>query len=200
MDIQSFAENAKVARQLIQMDNNGTMQKIKQNAVASGKIAYNSQGEIVPESFSHFQPSMPSSMNNNVSVQKGISRSGMKLPKEILESMTNEPLEAETISVLDQLNMPVLSEQTTNNATQNLITEQAPVSSGFVDYGMIRMICEETIRKYMGSLKKTIINESKNNNSNLKALKIGESFSFITEDGDIYEAKMEFKGNINKKK
>ena len=195
MDIQSFAENAAAARQLIQMDRNGSMQRIKNNAIASGKISYDNNGNVIAESKTHSS----SMMGSGAQIPKQVSRSGMKLPKEILESMTSNPLEAE-ISVLDKLDGQMFAEQVNVQPAQNIVTEQTSTSSGFVDYGMIRMICEETIRKYMSSLKKTIVNESKNsNNSNLKALKIGESFSFITEEGDIYEAKLEFKGNINKK-
>ena len=57
------------------------------------------------------------------------------------------------------------------------------------------------MRKYSSALKKTIINESKttSNEGTLKAMKVGDKFSFITDNGDLYEAKLTFIKNINKK-
>ena len=59
------------------------------------------------------------------------------------------------------------------------------------------------MRKYIGSLKKTFLNESKQNvisDNTLKAMKIGDKFSFIDSKGNIYEAKLTLKGNVHDKK
>ena len=57
------------------------------------------------------------------------------------------------------------------------------------------------MRKYTSALKKSILNESKNADTNgtLKAMKVGDKFSFITDNGDLYEAKLTFIKNLNKK-
>jgi hypothetical protein len=70
-----------------------------------------------------------------------------------------------------------------------------------VDYSMIKMIVEESVRKYTSALKKSILSEAKQsqNNDTLKALKIGDKFTFVTDNGDLYEAKLTFVKNINKK-
>lgn len=115
-----------------------------------------------------------------------------KLPKEIVESMVGSTIN-EPISVLDNLydfekiekNKPQIKEDITHN----------------INYDTIRNICEDVVKKYASALKKSIINESKNNDtdSTLKAMKIGNKFSFIDDKGNIYEAKLTLKGNINKK-
>ena len=72
-----------------------------------------------------------------------------------------------------------------------------------VDYSLIKTIVEDCIRKYAGSITKKILSEQKNQQSltdQLKAIRIGESFTFITSNGDLYEAELKFKKNINKQK
>ena len=64
---------------------------------------------------------------------------------------------------------------------------------------MIKMIVEDCMKKYTSALKKSMINESKNSDDSLKAMKIGDKFSFITKNGDLYEAELKFVKNINKK-
>ena len=140
-------------------------------------------------------------------------QSAQRLPKAILDSIKSNPLDeshlAPSSSILDELNRatggkvfestPVKQPQQVQQSQQKAQTVEN--STGGVDYGMIRMICEETMRKYVGALKKTILNEAKQNSNDstnmLKAMKIGNKFSFITNDGNIYEAKLVLKGNVN---
>ena len=90
--------------------------------------------------------------------------------------------------------------QTQQPQKQIVETTQSTNNSN-VDYSMIKMIVEECMRKYVGSLKKTILNESKSNSSDeLQAMKIGDKFSFITKNGDLYEAELKFIKNLNNKK
>ena len=71
-----------------------------------------------------------------------------------------------------------------------------------VDYSLIRTIVEESVKKYVGSLKKSLLNENKQQSTddNMVLMKIGESFKFVTKNGDIFEAHLVKKGNINEKK
>ena len=64
------------------------------------------------------------------------------------------------------------------------------------------MIVEDCMRKYTSALKKSILSESKINENvgTLQAMKIGDKFSFITSNGDLYEAKLTFIKNMNTKK
>lgn len=88
-----------------------------------------------------------------------------------------------------------------NLPTQNVINEQ---TTNGVDYGLIKTIIESVVKKYANALNKRIISENKStakgNISELKAMKIGNKFSFISENGDVYEAKLVYKGNIKDKK
>ena len=80
-----------------------------------------------------------------------------------------------------------------------VIREQAP--AGGVDYQLIGNMIEETVRKYAKALSKRMLKESKDGSSNnISALKLGDTFSFITENGDLYEATLTFKRNITKKR
>ena len=194
-NIQRFAQSAVAAKRLMQMESNGTLDKVKTEAERSGRFSYDVNGQV--------NMNITESTNRPIQTSNKISQSGMKLPKEILESMTTNPIgqTTPTSSILDELNLATNGELL--NQPQQ-ITEQQTVSpmpiSSTIDYSMIRMICEETMRKYIGSLKKSMLNESKNSDSNtLKAMKIGDKFSFVTNNGEIYEAKLEYKGNINKK-
>lgn len=194
-NIQRFAQSAVAAKRLMQMESNGTLDKVKTEAERSGRFSYDANGQV--------NMNITESTNRPIQTSNKISQSGMKLPKEILESMTTNPIgqTTPTSSILDELNLATNGELL--NQPQQ-ITEQQTVSpmpiSSTIDYSMIRMICEETMRKYIGSLKKSMLNESKNSDSNtLKAMKIGDKFSFVTNNGEIYEAKLEYKGNINKK-
>lgn len=200
-----FMQSQQAARELIRRDINGGLNEAKKNAIASGKLTYGDEGlpvSSVNENTQNYKTSN-SHMNFN-------SPSAKKLPKAILESMKANPLDESqltpSVSILDELNKATNGKVfegsqvvVENNKSQNAST----TNNGTIDYSMIRMICEETMRKYMGSLKKTILNEAKVNNNDtsntLKAMKIGNKFSFITNDGNIYEAKLVLKGNVNDK-
>lgn len=118
------------------------------------------------------------------------------LPKEILESFTKNPLELKTPSVLDNID--------TSDVHKTAISEtNGLLPNNGIDYKLIEGIVEKTVKKYAVALNKKIISEGKDQNANLnelKAMKIGNKFSFISENGDIYEAKLIYKGNIRNKK
>lgn len=131
-------------------------------------------------------------MNESVTLNEN--SAGRFLPKEILESFNNGSLENER---------QTLNEVTTVN-NSNVGSSLNGGYNSNIDYSLIKDIVETTIKKYANALNKRIINENKTtakgNISNLKAMKIGDKFSFIAENGDIYEAKLTFKGNIKNKK
>jgi hypothetical protein len=71
-----------------------------------------------------------------------------------------------------------------------------------IDYPMIRTIVEEIVRKYAVSLNKKIISENKQSTptNTINTIALGETFKFLDNAGNIYEAKLVKKGNIKDKK
>ena len=141
-----------------------------------------------------------------------------KLPVEILESFKSKQIDTTLLnggmgksngSVLDQLNIltngKVLQEETIQKPQQKQIVQETvqvqPQITSTVDYSMIKMIVEDCMRKYTSALKKQILSESKTtqDSGTLQAMKIGNKFSFIDSKGNVYEATLTKKGNINEK-
>lgn len=115
-----------------------------------------------------------------------------KLPKEILDSILSNPIDGNK-SVLDSI-------YNFDNTNDNNNTKNTSNIKNNIDYDMIKNICDDVVKKYASALRKSILNEVKNiSNNELKAMKIGNTFSFIDENGNIYEAKLTLKGNVNKK-
>lgn len=139
-------------------------------------------------------------LNRKIREKKGNnSRSG--LPMEILESFGNTDINYEKLdpnqSVLDLIGV-----EPKDSIKQNVIKETTSnnYSNSNVDYSLIKSIVESAVKKYIGGYTKKLLEEGKKTQVNdpVKAIKIGDKFSFITENGDIYEAKLVFKKNINK--
>lgn len=127
------------------------------------------------------------------------------LPKEILESFQTTQIDYEKLnpnqSILDLMGV-VPSEPQEKVYVKETVEHTPTKSSGTIDYSLIKDIIESTVKKYMSGYSKRIIEENKKNSqvsNEVKAIKIGDKFSFITENGDIYEAQLTFKKNINKK-
>lgn len=129
-----------------------------------------------------------------------------KLPMAIIESFKENPLDNNE-SILDEIDKKSngkLYTEANNIRKKEMIVEtprqQTIQTTQNVDYSMIKMIVEDCLRKQLSSIKKTIISEGIGNQNNnlgeLKAMKIGNKFSFITENGDVYEAKLKFIKNI----
>ena len=153
--------------------------------------------------------SVSSKMMNQVpssSVLKNIKNS--KMPKAILESLAENYIDQSKLAdgyanALENISNDILSEDTVKEK-QTPIREtviQQPQNIG-VDYSLIKSIVEECMRKYASSITKKVLAEQKNFASSaeekLKAIRIGESFSFITSNGDLYEAELKFKKNLKK--
>lgn len=207
--IQRFMIAQERAKKLIQMDVNGDMKKYAAKARESAVASLNENAETPLQTAPQAPQTQPQDFVINVN------KTNSKLPKEILESFKTKQIDATPLgygvssSILDEVNYrtqgKLYKEETTSTPQpqqQIIETVQAtPTVQTNVDYSMIKMIVEECMRKYVGSLKKTILNESKNNISTdeLKAMKIGDKFSFITKNGDLYEAELKFIKNLNKK-
>ncbi len=146
-------------------------------------------------------------VNQNRLVQEEAPRASKFLPKEIVEAfkqnpINNGPLDTSNMSANDEVQeVKQIMKNSNNLPTQKVLNEQ---TTNGVDYGLIKTIIESAVKKYANALNKRIISENKStakgNISELKAMKIGNKFSFISENGDIYEAKLIYKGNIKDKK
>lgn len=197
--IMRFMQSQTAARKLIHEDAKGDFKRIPKtnyngwdegfandNRSYDDYDSYMNSNDVYDQNTNYIETYTPSKSYQYTDINRN------KLPKEIVESMVGSTIN-EPISVLDNLydfekiekNKPQIKEDITHN----------------INYDMIRNICEDVVKKYASALKKSIINESKNNDtdSTLKAMKIGNKFSFIDDKGNIYEAKLTLKGNINKK-
>jgi hypothetical protein len=189
------------ARKLIQMDANGTLDKVKRKALAEDKMSYGADGIVTNNNYSQSNQTFTTEQNQ---IPNSI-KTKSKLPTEILESFKKNPsYDTYQGSVLDEIQKVSGGKVFTE---QNIVKDEIPTQHAVtqnIDYSMIKMIVEECMRKYTSALKKTIMTESKNNlnesNGTIQALKIGDKFSFITNNGDLYEAKLTFIKNINSNK
>lgn len=146
----------------------------------------NAEGEIMFESRTSNSPTFSES-----------AASKSKLPQEVINAMrasSNEP-----ISIIDSVGISETLKENINKQQNKQLkeTRQATTTnSQTIDYPLIRMMIEETMKKYMGQLKKSLINEDKGGGLQLMTQK-GNTFRFVTEDGKIFEGKLTYKGNIN---
>ena len=64
-----------------------------------------------------------------------------------------------------------------------------------------KLVVEEIVRKYAGSITKKVLSESKGSTtSTVNTMMLGEKFKFLTDDGDIYECTTKLVGNIKDRK
>lgn len=77
---------------------------------------------------------------------------------------------------------------------------QVVMQNGGVDYPMIRTIVEDTMRKYLSSLKKSLMTESKQNLNEVDTFVMGNGFKFLDKHGNLYECTLKKVCNINDKK
>lgn len=186
------------AKKLIQMDMSGELNKYSGKAAEIYESNMNgSTPQQTQQSYSYETPEKPLSIPQN-----------SKLPKEIIESFKSKQIDVSplgygvTSSILDEVNMRTQGQLFNEQKTQNAVVENNTTQqSTNVDYSMIKMIVEDCMKKYTSALKKSLLNENqtKSKNDQLQAMKIGDKFSFITKNGDLYEADLKFIKNINKK-
>ena len=207
--ISNLINNRKAIRRLMAMDSNGEMNKIVENAVSSGALSYgengatyNPQAQVLTEN----NINKVISNNSKVVVNEEVMKKS-KLPQSVLESFKQDPgtpfsLKAPAVpaSVLDGLDLQTL-EELREETQKPMVTEQIQPVGGSIDYSLLRTIIneavQENVKKYVSAMTKKLMNESVKNEGTVQAVKIGDKFSFITENGDVYEATLKFKTNLN---
>ena len=136
-------------------------------------------------------------------------RTNSKLPKEIYESLMNEPISVEGEVMMDKdvgniLNkmqpitqQPQIRQTVNENLTVSSPTTM-PISSNNVDYSVIKALIDESIKRNLCELKTELINE---NTSNIKTMRItnGNKVQVLDNQGNLYEGVLTFKKKIEKK-
>lgn len=150
-----------------------------------------------------YVPLSTPSMNNNM-------RTNSKLPKEIYESLMNEPIseygeiamDKGVSSVLDRIQPTIPQPQVRQTVNENLMvsspTVSMPVSNNGIDYSVIKALIDESIKRNLSELKTELINE---NTSNIKTMRIvnGNKVQVLDNQGNLYEGTLTFKKKIEKK-
>lgn len=207
------------AAKLMQLESNGTLDKIASDPNFKANINNSLEnGEILTEQLMTTSrdrktqaPTTSMTMGENAAnVPQAIREAFMSNP--IDDSMLYSALEPQGDGrSLDFLNEFVAPKpqpqivQPTQNVRQ-IVNEgmgyQTAQPSQQIDYPMIRTIVEEIVRKYAISLKKNVLSENKQTQpiNQVNTIALGETFKFLTKNGDIYECTMKKIGNVNKKK
>lgn len=215
---QQAIERIKASRakslKLIQMDNNGSLNKIAESKRDSINNSINNDVQYTSTPSNNIQRTVNTNPIRSGGAMLGAGASNV--PSVIRESFMKNPGADDAsvlmstmsgngdLSELGELFMPeekVERKQVVNE--QQTIPQPAQIQNGYqsqIDYPMIRTIVEEIVRKYASSLNKKIINESKNDGGVLNTLSIGKTFKFLDSKGNIYEAKLQKIGSINDKK
>lgn len=142
---------------------------------------------------------MPINTNNGVR--------NNKVPSAILKEFANNPIDTSSLesglgmesqsSVLDVMGIKPQQRRVVQEEKVEPQTNLNVSSNVNVDYSLIKTIVEDCMRKMLPTLKKSLINESKVNDDSISLLKFDKSFKFVTKNGDIYEATLIKKGNLN---
>ena len=194
--LQNILKNRSAIRKIMSMDSNGSMNKIFENALTNGSVSMSEDGVVYNPKPTN---NTPSQGNDLVLSEAAIKKS--KLPPQVIESIRKTPLMAKPqTSVLDSLNLSSLNELREEKIPQ----APTPQPSSTIDYSLLKTIINEAVhenvKRYMTALSKKLLTESANpvnDSNNIQALKFGDKFSFITENGDVYEATLKYKTNLN---
>ena len=191
MQIERFMSSQDRARQIINMDRKGKLNEMANN-LDIGFTDDNNDMSLDCIRGKYANQNQERQINEQVMTNS-------KLPKEILQSFKENKIDIGENKFLDEVVNKTVEEKRV--VKQPIVEQQSTVGGQQIDYSMIKMIVEECMRKYTSSLKKSILNESKsvNEGNSLKAMKIGDKFSFIDDSGNLYEAKLTFVKNISKK-
>lgn len=205
--LQKMVQNRNTIRRIMAMDSGGQMSKLLENAKTSGKVVYDNDGGVTYNR--PVQEEAPLQRNDGqLVVNEETMKAHPKMAKAILESFRENPGTPIDMpkSVLDGLGLERLDEIRQENEQIKMEPMTNLGNSGSVDYSLIRTIVneavQENVKKYMSALSKKLISEGvvAGGGSSVQALKIGDKFSFITENGDVYEATLEWKTNLNTQK
>lgn len=200
------------AKKLIQLESNGTLDKIA--AGVRNGVDSSLNGDVMIEQLM----TTPRDRKREAPVvTRRMSENAMNVPAAIRESFAKMPIDTSNTyqgyngqgnDDLGFLNEG-LEERPIVTQTQNvkqIVSEglgnqqQYPLTGQQIDYPMIRTIVEEIVRKYTVSLKNKLISEGKNSNNEINTITLGNTFKFLANDGTIYECTMKKIGNINNKK
>lgn len=144
------------------------------------------------------------------------------MPKAILESLMSNPLNMPSVPVsVDRANL----EENIQNKSMDIInkldardkqgkkgqqlqqpeyiTESVPSQPMDIDYKQLATIIESIIDKRMSQWTNKLLTESKNvsqNTPNLAFMKLGNSFTCMDDNNNVYECKMIYKGKGKVKK
>lgn len=193
--IQNLVGNRDAIRRIMAMDSNGTMDKIAESARENGTLSFDGEGAV-------YQPNdlKTPKQQGPLVVNEQVMNNHRFMPKAILESFRENPGQEASLSVLGNVDTSQFTQQ------NNIIPEQKtpPTNSSAIDYSLLKSFIDnavqENVKKYMSALSKKLLNESKSSaDNNVQAVKLGNTFSFITSKGDVYEATLKYKTNIQKK-
>ena len=207
------------AAKLMQLESNGTIDKIAKDPNFKANINNSLENDsimtkdMMTTSFDRKTQAPTTSMK--------MGENAANVPKEIREAFMSNPIDDSMLynaiatqgdgRELDFLNEMIVPQtqpqvvQPTQNVRQ-IVNEgmgyQTSQTSQQIDYPMIRTIVEEIVRKYAISLKKNVLSENKQTQpiNQVNTIALGETFKFLTKNGDIFECTMKKVGNINKKK
>ena len=198
--LNKLMQNRDTIRKIMAMDNNGRMDKMLENAVKSGNVSYSQDGV-------NYSGGSNYNDDGRVVINEEVMKHS-RMPKKILESFQQNPGSSTKMptSVLDGLELESLHEM--RNESSNIqMAPMTQVGGGQIDYSLLRTIInesvQENVKKYMSALSKKLLSEGVNvgtQSDTVQAVKLGKNFSFITENGDVYEATLAYKTNLNTKK
>jgi len=206
------------AKKLMQLESNGAIDKIASDPQFKANIDASLTSSDVVLSESMMTTARDKSKQGPI-VSRQMGENASNVPQAIREAFMNNPIDdsvlydamagdGRDISFLTEgLEEPKQIVKPTQNVRQ-IVNEcmgnqpqvqYAPTAQ--IDYPMIRTIVEEIVRKYAVSLNKKIISEGKQMQTTptINTIALGETFKFLDNDGNIYEAKLVKKGNIKKK-
>lgn len=197
--LQNIVRNRDTIRKIMAMDKNGQMDSILENARREGVVSFSEEGV-------NYNPTQQTSQQKDDLEYTEENLQNSKLPQSILESFKTNKIESMRIpaSVLDGIDIKPIQEVRKEKPIGESVNTPMPSSNSSIDYSLLKTIINEAVRenmkKYAAAMTKKIISESASSSNNVQAIKLGNKFSFITENGDIYEATLKYKSNLNEQK
>ena len=210
------------AKKLIQLESNGTLDKIAKgardginNSLSDGGNIISEQLVTTPRNRMAEAPIVGGQMGSNAAnVPAAIRESFAKMSIDnsalysafgggnggnddlafLTEGLSSTPTET--------LQAPVQTQNVRQLVSEGLgeTQPQRQYQSQQIDYPIIRTIVDEIVRKYTLSLKNKLINEGKQNDNQINTIAFGKTFKFLDNEGNIYECTMKKIGNVKNKK
>lgn len=140
-----------------------------------------------------------------------------QLPKNIVESILNNPLDmdptivegskyhnfmnnlgkSEGLQRIAEMQEKLNGEDIKKKQAkmeERMASQSSNGNGGFVDYSLIKDIIEKVVSDKINELKKEIVEEISNNANNCTLMTFKDGFLYLTDDGKVYECNMKFKG------